>query len=78
MFKVNDIFPLFLLLTLNIFDIFFLRVSIVDSEQVNVSWLDQLVYFFLQKVFKIGFSASGERVKGGLLIFFRFLKRSKH
>ena len=35
---VNDIVLVFLLLTLNIFHFFF-SVSIVDFEQVNVSWL---------------------------------------
>ena len=35
---VDDVVLLFLLLTLNIFHTFFSGVSIVDFEQVNVSW----------------------------------------
>ena len=48
LFKVDvDVFLVFLLLTLNIFHTFFYSVSIVDFEQVNVSWLYIMFWLFL-------------------------------
>ena len=42
---VNDVVMVFLLLTLNIFDTF-LSDSIIDFEQVNVSWEEPFVTLF--------------------------------